>query len=83
MSCGRGHRCGSDLAWLWHRLVATAPIGPLAWDPPHAAGVALKRQKKKKKKKDRNEHLPNKNRLMDIENRLAVAKGEERIEGWD
>ena len=41
-----------DLAWLWHRLVATAPIGPLAWELPYAAGVALKRQKKKKKKKD-------------------------------
>ena len=33
------------------RLVATAPIGPLAWEPPDAAGVALKRQKTKKKLK--------------------------------
>ncbi len=24
---------------------AAAPIGPLAWDPPYAAGVTLKRQK--------------------------------------
>ena len=37
-----------DLAWLrlWRRLEATAPIGPLAWEPPYAAGVALERPKK-------------------------------------
>ena len=28
---------------LW--LAATPLIGPLAWEPPYAAGVALKRQK--------------------------------------
>ena len=22
------------LLWLWHRLAATTPIGPLAWEPP-------------------------------------------------
>ena len=22
------------LLWLWHRLAATAPIRPLAWEPP-------------------------------------------------
>ena len=41
---------------LWCRLVATAPIQPLAWEPAYAAGVAkeiTKRQKKKKKKKER------------------------------
>ena len=44
MSCGVGHRHGSDpvLFWLWCRLVATAPIGPLAWEPPYALGAALK-----------------------------------------
>ena len=31
---------------LWHRPAATAPIRPLAWEPPYAAGAALKRQKK-------------------------------------
>jgi len=47
VSCGVGHRYGSDLAllWLWHRPAATAPIRPLAWEPPYAAGVAPKRQK--------------------------------------
>ena len=53
------------MLWLWCRLVATAPIQPLAWapiqplawEPPYAAGVALKRQKKKKKeRKQRNKH---------------------------
>ena len=56
MSCGVGLRRGSDpaLLWLWCRPVSTAPIRPLAWEPPYAAEVALekvKRQKKKKKKK--------------------------------
>jgi len=48
-----GHRSSSDpaLLWLWHRPAATAPIQPLAWEPPYVAGAALKRQKKKKKKK--------------------------------
>ena len=58
MSCGVGHRLGSDpvLLWLWHRPAATAPIGPLAWEPPYATGAALEKakgQKKKKKKKER------------------------------
>ena len=49
MNCGVGHRRGSDLAllWLWCRLASTALIRPLAWDPPYAAGMALKGQKKK------------------------------------
>ena len=44
MSCGVGRRHGSDpeLLWLWPRLEATAPIRPLAWEPPYAVGVALK-----------------------------------------
>ena len=51
MSYGVGHRCGSDpaLVWLWCRPAATAPVQPLAWEPPHAACAALKRQKDKKK----------------------------------
>ena len=50
MSCGVGCRYGSDpvLLWLWLRLVAAAPIRPLAWEHPYAAGVALKRLKTKK-----------------------------------
>ena len=38
MSGGGGCRLGSDpeLLWLWRRPEATAPIGPLAWEPPYA-----------------------------------------------
>ena len=41
MSCGVGRRHGSDppLLWLWRRPAAAAPIGPLAWEPPRAAGA--------------------------------------------
>ena len=48
MSCGVGHRGSLDLAllWLWYRPAATAPIRLLTWEPPYAAGVALKRQNK-------------------------------------
>ena len=51
MSCGVGRRHGSDplLLWLWHRPAAVAPIVPLAWEPPYAAGATLKKQKTKKK----------------------------------
>ena len=44
MSCGVGRRHGSVLALLWlrHRPAATAPVGPLASEPPYAAGTALK-----------------------------------------
>ena len=49
MTCGVGGRHSSDpaLLWLWHRLVATVPIGPLAWEPPYATGAALKDKNKK------------------------------------
>ena len=51
MSCVVGRRRGLDLAllWLWSRPVATVPIAPLAWEPPHASGVALKKKRQKKK----------------------------------
>ena len=29
------------LPWLWRRPAATAPIQPLAWEPPYAAGLSL------------------------------------------
>ena len=55
MSCGVGHRCGSDpaLLWLWCRPEATALIRPLAWESPYAAGVALKGQKDKNNNNNR------------------------------
>ena len=46
---------GLDLAllWPWPRLVATAPIGPLAWEPPYALGEALKKTERPKKERKR------------------------------
>ena len=60
MSCGVGHRCGSDpaLLWLQGRPAATALIRPPAWEPPYTAG-ALKRQKTKKKKKNESKWVQN------------------------
>ena len=37
------------LLWLWRRPVVTAPIGPLAWEPPCASGAALEKAKRQKK----------------------------------
>ena len=48
MSCGVGPKLGSDLVLLW--LAATAPIRPIASQPPYAKGAALKGQKTKDKK---------------------------------
>ena len=52
MSCGVDCRRGSDpvLLWFWPRPAATAPIGPLAWESPYAAEVALEVAKRQKKK---------------------------------
>ena len=37
------------MLWLWRRPAAVAPIQPLTWKPPYAAGATLKRQKDKNK----------------------------------
>jgi len=67
VSCGVGCRRGSDpaLLWLWRRLVATAPIQPLAWEPPYAAGAAQEiattttiTKKTKDKKKENTQVVP-------------------------
>ena len=51
MSYGVDCRRGSypALLWLWRRQMATAPIRPLAWEPPHAAGLAQEIAKRQKK----------------------------------
>ena len=50
VSCGVGCRRSLDptLLWLWCRLAATAPIRPLAWEPPYAARMALEKAKRQK-----------------------------------
>ena len=51
MNCGAGCGRGLDpkLLWLWYRPAATAPIRPLAWEPPYATVTAPEKTKKKKK----------------------------------
>ena len=49
VGCGVGCRHSSDPALLWLWLAAVALIGPLTWESPYAAGVALKKQTNKKK----------------------------------
>ena len=53
VSCGVGCRCSWNPTelWLLHRPMATVLIGSLAWEPPHAAGVALKTKGPKEKRK--------------------------------
>ena len=41
---------GSGIAVAWHRPLAIAPITPLAWEPPYAAGATLEKEKRQKKK---------------------------------
>ena len=50
MGYGVGCRRGSDpaLLWLWYRRAAVAPLRPLAWEPPHAVGAALKNKQTNK-----------------------------------
>ena len=40
--------------WLWCRLAAAVPIGPLAWELPYTAGAALKKQANKQTNKKNN-----------------------------
>ena len=59
MSCSVGHRHGSDpaLLWLWHRPETTAPIRPLAWEPPYAVPLGKTKKDKKKKKKKKKKRM--------------------------
>ena len=56
MSCGISRKHSSHQVllwlWLWCWLAAAAPIRPLAWEHPYAAGAALKGKKKKKKEEE-------------------------------
>ena len=53
MSCGVGCRLRSDLALLWLWPAASAPIRPLAWEPPYAVDVALETHTHQKKERER------------------------------
>ena len=73
MSCGVGRRRGSNpqLLWLWHRLAATAPIRPLAWEPPYAVSEALTKDKRQKKKKGI--------KIIDLENNQVICEINQRV----
>ena len=59
VSCGVSCRRGSVPAslWLWRRPAATAPIRPLAWEPPYAAGAAQEMAKKTKNRNNKNKTI--------------------------
>ena len=69
MSCGVGHRLGSDLA-----LLCGCGVGwklqlrchPLAWEPPYAASAALKRQKTTRRKKRKKKRLETEVQLVSL-----------------
>ena len=73
-----GRRHGSDLAllWLWYRPVITAPIQPLAWEHPYAAGAALKRCKKKMMTLGRESHIADEDTEIQSLRKANPRKGE-------
>ena len=70
MSCGVGRRRSSDpaLLWLWCRLEPTAPIRPLAWEPPYAAEAALKIDKRPNNNNNKNN---NNNIILQVNDMLV------------
>ena len=72
--CGSQTRLGSHVAELWRRLVATAPIRLLAWEPPYAEGAAQEKAKRQKKKKKRKEKKRNtfKNILVGVSFGISI-----------
>ena len=61
------------MLWLWQGPAATAPIRPLAWEPPYSTDAALKKQKEKKKKERKKERK---------KIRAIISKGEVSWEGY-
>ena len=68
MSCGVGHRCGSNLMLLWLWPAAIALIRPLAWEPPCVMGEALKRKKKRKEKRKKEKKMGRSSRRGSVVN---------------
>ena len=56
MSCAVCCRCGLDpvLLWLWCRLMATAGIQPLAWEPPYGLVWPLKKKRERERETKKN-----------------------------
>ena len=64
--------------WLWHKVAATAPIRPLAWESPYAVGMALKKKKEDNKAPQRgicqSEFLVTETQASFNKNRLLSGK---------
>ena len=58
-----------------HLLAAAAPIRPLAWEPPYAAGAGLEKDRKKKTKK-KSEVLIHVSTCMSLENIMPSKRGQ-------
>ena len=76
MSCGVRRRHGSDpaLLWLWYRLVATAPIRPLAWEL-HMPWIGPRKGKKTKNNNNKKTPLYKPPSLLDCELTLVTKAG--------
>ena len=71
------------MLWLWSRLAATAPIHPLAWEPPYAAGAAeemAKRQKKEKKNCSLDKMKQQRNMFQVKEKKVRVGMKKRKFE---
>ena len=63
-------RLGSHVA-VDSRLVATAPIRPLAWESPYAVGAALEKAKRQKKKR---KEISRARKSIQTETKLVVVE---------
>ena len=72
------------LLWLWCRLAAAASIGPQAWEPPYATGVALedKRTKKEKTKPNKRKMRLQEKFTMNLEYFVIPESKEGMKEYW-
>ena len=80
MSCdvGRSRSLDPVMLWLWCRPAATAPIGPLAWEPSYASGAALKSKKERNRPPDLMIMLA----ILRARKKLKCALTETNISKW-
>ena len=72
MSCGVDCRRGLDPMLLWRRPAATAPIRPLAWEPPYTTGAALEKAKRQGRKEERRKEGRKKERIDRFALNIAI-----------
>ena len=68
MTAALHHRCSSDpaLLWLWCRLAATSPMGPLAWETSICCRNGPKQTNKQKSKNKTNQQQQKKENKMEF-----------------